>query len=586
MGKQLSLLGSALLMVVWACAEGGSSSASGLSRSSDGAACDTLRRDVALFRQYAQQVSDALGTFNDIRVFERNSASGAWRLVSGWYVPVTIGGRKPDYYVHDMDSDRPMMLPTTVQSDTLGVDDDGQSMPYSSVGRMPGSNPEVQWIWVVRQYKIKDTTAADFPDSPDMAVIGHHPRTGASAYLQYYAPSCPKSGEVVVSPSSRNAAAFWSPMDSLIPSFRCERCHASGPFIHSPWINQVTLGGGDAPDAPPEEPVVPSDPVGAFFYVWSDSGQPFAGWDSALIASKGGGHFRKTGNKCTQCHRIAPTMLGLNQNSTRYAGLGRAGSNGLSVRSDSFQTPNYRALHWMPPIDPQQLDFYAGQKDLSDEDWQDAYGTSAAEVNALEADSGQNWRAAHARGEVADVPRPPKQYQTIVVDRPKLDSIPPDESLWIVDSRMRANTAGDLQQWRFFGKGDGGGGVQAAPVVYRRKQNDGSTIEFEVVFVGDPQTSANGGRWVSIQGRQTFQLRQGDYLGVVFTNTDDASRPAIIPYTDDDWAKLANPDGSTWLRDGSVSYRVATGGAPSLGTRVVFTDAAFRTYSFEFRNKL
>ena len=85
---------------------------------------------------------------------------------------------------------------------------------------------------------------------------------------------------------------------------------------------------------------------------------------------------------------------------------------------------------------------------------------------------------------------------------------------------------------------------------------------------------------------RTFPLRQGDYLGVVFTNTGTATRPASIPYTDDDWAVLHNPDGSLWLRDRSVTYRVTTPGAPTVGARVVVTDAAFRTYSFEFRNRL
>jgi hypothetical protein len=73
---------------------------------------------------------------------------------------------------------------------------------------------------------------------------------------------------------------------------------------------------------------------------------------------------------------------------------------------------------------------------------------------------------------------------------------------------------------------------------------------------------------------------------MVFINTSGSSRAAIIPYTDDDWAVLSNPDGSRWLRDGSVTYSLATDGAPTSGTRLVFTNAAFRTYSVEFRNKL
>lgn len=582
MHRRLSLFLVAVAVVA-ACAEGGSSLGRTTLRDP---ACDTLHRNVAQFNQYAQQIENALGTWNDIRVFDRDASTNSWRLASGWFVPVTVGGDTPDYYVKDMDSDRPMMLPTTVQSDKYGTHTNGQSNPYSAVGRMPGTNPEVQWIWVVRQYQIKELTSDSFPYSPDMAAIGHHPRTGATAYLQYYDPFCPKPGVVMVSPTSKAGAQFWSPMDSLVPSFRCQRCHAAGPFIHTPWVNQVTIGGGDASDSPPVEGVVPSDPLGPFFYVWSDSGQPFAGWDSALIASKGGGHWKKAGNKCTQCHRIAPTMLGLNQNSSRYAGLAHDSTrNALAIRSDSFQTPPYRTLAWMPPVDPQQIDFYAGQQDVHGKDWKDAYEASAAEINAFEpGTTTPAWRQAYERGWVADIPRPPRQYQTIVVDRPLVDSIQPNQSLWIVDSRMRANTDGSLQQWRFFGK-DASGDVRTAPVVYRRKRNNGSAIEYEVVFVGAPQRSSKAGQWVSL-GSRGFALRQGDYLGMVFTNTGRSNSTAIIPYTDDEWAILKNPDGSTWLRDGSVAYRLATPDTTKLGARLKFTDAAFRTYSVEFRNKL
>ena len=582
MGRLLVFFGAVLAVV--ACSENGSSAGSLLS-SNGRVPCDTLPRQVAEFKQYADKIEEALGTFNDIRVFDRDTKTKEWKLVNGWFVPVTIGGKTPDYYVNDMDSDRPMMLPTTVQNAENFAYSTGQSNPYSSIGRQPGSNPEVQWIWVVRQYRIKKLTEDSFPYSPDMAVIGHHPRTGATAYLQYYSPSCPKPGEVVVAPFSPGGAQFWSPMDSLAPSFKCQRCHTAGPFIHSPWVNQVTIGGGSAPDAPPVEPVVPSDPFGPFFYVFSDSGQPFAGWDSALIASKGGGHFRKVGNKCTQCHRIAPTMLGLNQSSTRYAGLVDSARNANSVGLDAFQNPEYRKMHWMPPVDPYQIDFYAGQPAGKEEDWTTTYEESAKEINVFDDSARVGWKAATAAGHVADIPRPPKEFQTIVVDRPRLDSIAPDSSLWVVDSRIRANTDGDLKDWRFFAKESSSGDVRAAPVVYRRRKNDGRTVQFDVIFVGEAQRANRGGGWLSVRG-QTVPIRQGDYLGVVFTNGRGAKRAATIPFTDDDWAVLKHPDGSTWLRDGSVAYRQATPGAPSVGQQITFTDAAFRTYSFEFRNKL
>ena len=149
---------------------------------------------------------------------------------------------------------------------------------------------------------------------------------------------------------------------------------------------------------------------------------------------------------------------------------------------------------------------------------------------------------------------------------------------------MRANTDGDLKDWRFFAK-ESSGEVRAAPVVYRRRKNNGSTVQFDVIFLGEAQRANRGGGWLSVRG-QTVPIRQGDYLGIVFTNGRGAKRSATIPFTDDEWAVLKHPDGSAWLRDGSVAYRQTTPGAPSVGQQITVTDAAFRTYSFEFRNRL
>ncbi len=538
--------------------------------------------DGQMYATYVARVDSALGRFNDIVVFTQDSGTKAWHLATGQYAPVTVDNKTPTHYVKDMASDRPMMLPTRVQNFQGG---DGQSSPYSAIGRMPGSNPEVQWIWVVRQYSIKDTTQPDFPNSGDMAVIGHHPRTGATTFLQFYDPAHPKSGRVVVSPFSADGQSFWSPIKIQADSFQCQRCHAAGPFIHSPWVNQVTVG-NRPPGSAAAEPIVPSDPLGPYFFIDAAEGQLFWKWDAALIASKGGGHLNKPANVCTQCHRVAPSMIGLNQNSTRYAGLTTKGdSNSWSIRSDSSQTLQYRALHWMPVLATPQIDFYAGQKTFGETNWNDAYLASATEMNRLESDS-LKWKAAYAQGIVADVPRPPRQYQTIVVDRPEADQVTATNSLWIVDSRMRANTDGALEQWRFFAKAAASTQGQAAPVVYRRKPGSGLTIQYDVVFVGQAQGPASTGQWNPVQPAQTFQVKQGDTFGVVFTTTGTAAGAAIIPYTKDDWARLKRPDGTTWLRDGSVTYQVMTGGTPKVGTTLSFSGADFRTYSFEFRNKI
>ncbi len=534
----------------------------------------------AQFKRFTDQVEAALGVFHDIPVFERHGET--WQLASPKdvlraFVPVTVDGQTPDVYTKDMKSDRPMMLPTHVEGFDGG---DGQSAPYSVVGRMPGSNPEVQWTFAVRQYWIKTLTDDDFATSPDMAVIGHHPRTGASVYLQYYAPDHPKDSRVVVSPFSPDGRAFYSPLDTIAGEFACQRCHVASPFIHTAWVNQVRVS-----DDPLAEPMVPSDPLGPFFFLDSKQGGLFARWNETLVASAGGGHLSaSTHNACTQCHRVAPDLIGLNQNATRYAGLDPGQRNTWSLHADENQTAEYAALHWMPPLAAPYVDFYAGQAAFAP-DWDQAYAESASQVNALML-SDQAWKHAIERGLVEDVPRPPKRYQRIVVDRPNQDRLEPGQSVWVVDSRMRANTDGDLHQWRFFAKDNGGEAVQAAPVVYRRAPGDGSTIEYEVVFVGDPRDGSGGGSWLPIRAdASTFRLRQGDYLGVVLTNTGGESASAPIPYTEDDWAKLSR-NGITWLRDGSVTYRLTNAAAPKAGQRLAFEDMDFLTYSVEFKNRL
>ncbi len=542
------------------------------------------------FERYAVRVDSALGTFDDITVFERPTPDGPWQLMNGQYVPVTVHGRTPEHYVKDMVSDRPMMLPTRVQGFQGG---DGQSSPYSALGRMPGSNPEVQWIWVVRQYSIKEPTDDDFPDSGDIAVIGHHPRTGATAFYQFYMPSEPRPAQVIIAPFSSGGADFWSPIDTIAQNFQCQRCHDSGPFIHTPWIDQLRVRDVAEGD-PPVEPMVPSDPLGPYFFVEGpdENGQNlFAFWDSVLVARLGGGHLDMPANGCTGCHRISPDLIGLVENSTRYVGLDTVDWNPFAVTSDGFQTVSYRHLPWMPPVTMPATDFYAGQDVLAiDSVWYRNFGADAAEVNRL-TNTPAGWRAAHERGLIADVPAPDSAYRTILVDRPEQDMIEPGQALWIVDTRMRANTDGDLDQWRYFARGPSAG-VRVAPVVYRRRPGDGSQAEFDVLFVGDAGGYDQGERWLPVDGGDTFALQQGDYLGLVFTNAGTEAASGVVPYTVDEWARLRWPDGTIRYLDGyghwqgSVTMQVRSSAAATVGQRLVFERPDYRTYSFEFRNRL
>lgn len=590
------LLACGALAAAAACQPGGATTVASSSTIPGDDLASTLRErgrvpaDTGAFERHAKLVEAALGTFDDITVWDRPDPSGPWELVNGKYVPVTVHGAEPTMYVKDMTSDRPMMLPTRVQGFQGG---DGQSSPYSAIGRMPGSNPEVQWVWVVRQYSMKKPTDDDFDHSGDIAIIGHHPRTGASAFYQFYDPANPKSARVIVSPFSEGAPDFWSPIEMIADSFQCQRCHDAGPFIHTPWIDQVRVR-DVAPGEPPAEPMVPSDPLGPYFFVGGpEAGDDmFAFWDSALVAEWGGGHLDLPANRCTGCHRISPDSLGLNENSTRYAGLEHADNRNLfSVISDGFQTVEYRKLPWMPPVSMPSTDFYAGQDIVAmDSVWFRNFGVDAAEVNRITG-TVPAWREAFRRGDVVDVPAPDSAYRTILVDRPEQDPIAAGRTVWVVDTRMTANTDGDLHQWRFHGKGPSTD-VRVAPVVYRRRAGDGGRVEFEVVFVGDARDYRSGSDWLPVAGGETFALRQGDYLGIVFTNAGAETAPGIVPYTVDEWARLTWPDGSTRYLNGYghwhgyVTMTLVSSDAPAAGQRLAFRDADYRTYSFEFRNRL
>lgn len=527
------------------------------------------------FKRFTGKVEAALGTFNDITVYKRASDADPWRLVSGQYIPVTVDDHAPGKFIKEMRSDQPMMLPTRVQ----GVDNsDGQSSPYSVVGRMPATNPEVEWVFVVRQYLIKERHAANFVDSGDIAVIGHHPRTGASAFFQYYNPEEQQSAEIVVSPLSEDGWKFWSDIVKLAENFRCERCHAADAFIHTPWADQARV----RPDDPAADTTVPSSPLGPYFFVDSGPGGLFNCWNYALT------HLKKADNTCTECHRVTPyDLAGLGQHATRYAGLSYAERSPFAIGIDAYQTDSYYNHTWMPPKDPHNKNFYAGQS-IPNLIWEHDNGKSAAELNKLTLKGDaviNNPKLPPVTGpNLVDVPRPPPEYETILVDRPNQDSIAASKTLWIVDTRMRANTDGDLHQWQFVAKGQPNDKLQAAPVVYRREANDGSSLKFTPVFIGDPQGQDSAGKLVFVKGGETFRLTQGDYFGLMLTNTGPQSGSAIIPYTQDGWAKLEGADGTTRHEDGYVVYQATLDQVPA--GDIEFGGADYRTYSFELRNKL
>ena len=572
-----------------------------------------------LHQEFMGEVDKALGRFDDIPVFEWNGQK--WDLLNGKYIPVTVDGVTPDCfdidgkpaqtgklcYKDNLKSDRPMLLPIRVEEFQGG---DGQSNPFTVVGRMPGTNPEVQWIFLVRKYYVKEPTDKDFDISGDMAIIGHHPRTGASVFFQFYDPANPKSGKTVVSPFSGEAGMrFWSPLVTQAKVFKCERCHAADPFLHSPWINQVRVGG------PMSEPMVPSDPLGPYFFIDVKAKNLFSTWDYSLH------HLDNRANQCTECHRVTPyDLAGLYQNSTVFNGLDPAQYNQFAKEAHfKYQTEAFSKRHWMPPVYPNA--FYTDQDEVADV-WQDNYGTDASDVNRLskignkiivESGNIQTKQPAceknptpECKQEIAKyeallkeaeaeltkvslkpVPAPPEEYRSIMVARPNVDTVAPGKAIAIIDSRMRANTDGNLTEWRFVAQAAAEEGMLVMPAVFRDVTGSGGlTDDFEIVHLGDVAQASDAEGWLPISQYGQFDLKQGDFLGVFLINESGAPGKGVIPFTTDDWAKITAPDGTTRLPKGYVTYRLELDQIPGPGGVLKFEDADYLTYSFEMKNTL
>ena len=521
--------------------------------------------DWELHKAYMEKVREALGEFRDIPIWDRASADDPWELQSGAYVPVTVDDQTPGHFFKDMRSDRPMLLPTRVEGFSGG---DGQSNPYNVVGRMPGDNPEVQWVFMVRKYRDKRPTDDNFIDSGDVAIIGHHPRTGASTYFQFYDPANPKSAKVVVSPfSGKKGMEFWSPLTTNAEVFQCQRCHNADAFLHSPWVDQVRAPKALMPGGA-HEPMVPSNPLGPFFFVDSEEGGLFNFWNDSLR------HLDDNQNKCTQCHRVTPfDMIGLYPNSTQYAGLERPQYNEFTVESHAYQTDQYTDLPWMPPVILE--DFYAGQE-LMNEVWIENYLESAAQVNKLTPEDSRKLRR---------VPRPPKEYQKVMVDRPNRDSIAPGMTMWIADMRMRANTDGALAEWRFVGNDSAPAEMLASPAVLRRVPSGGLSTDFKIIFIGEARDKSSSVEWQPIGDGAPHNLQEGDFLALMLRNGGTTEAEGLVPYTVDDWAKVYNAQGALREPGTIVTRLLMTDKEFAVGNVLSFKDADYRTYSLEMRNQ-
>lgn len=545
----------------------------------------------AAWRSYTENVRDALGIFPNIPVYEKTPER--WARVAGRYLPITVDGKVPDTYTPHMLSDRPMILPANFDPDWDGYQ--GQSMPYGVVGRMAGSNPEVQWVFLSRHYRIKDPVAnrdpvgdrESFAELRDIAVIGHHPRTGATAFFQYYNPKKPKMAATIVSPFRDGGQAFWNDVPWMA-GIDCAMCHSADPFIHTPWINQAKTD--LQPGAPFPEPMVPSNPFGPYYFIPAElNGENLlADWDQHLV------QLDSPTNTCTSCHRVArqdSDLIKLYTRSTLNAGQADYWPDPEEFERNpaagaGYQTDDYRTLPWMPPASPVPGDFYSAQpRDL--DVYREYHGADAAEVIAFAVDQKRKTPPPTCDSAVcAAIPAPPPEHRRILVPRDQRDAIAAQRPLVVVDTRMRANTQAALEAWRFHAGALDDPNARAAPVILRRIWTGDGRLNFRVIFVGKARGTESAQTWMPVADQGDWAIAQGDYLALLLINKDQSERAGIVPYSMDSWA-VPSRMAADIAAEQIATYRLALDKVPTVGDLVsVRDDGTYSTYSFEFRSRM
>ncbi|MBZ9959317.1 hypothetical protein [Mesorhizobium sp. BR1-1-14] len=265
----------------------------------------------------------------------------AFSCLDGEIIPITLNGNPIINHVPLQKCDRPPLL-------GLGMSaTEGQCVPFSRIGTLPGKNaqgqedPNIQWAFICRRYKIR--VDPNFPNFEDVAIIGHNKATGATCFFQTLRYGGAEDGiktTRVPPPAERpdatpggeiKAADFWySPQETA--NIRCNRCHDSDAFIHTPHVDQVkrVVGGHDIPIVPPG-PNLKANPPEASRYNFV--GEPFQAWPAPV-------RIQPLGNACTSCHNIG-SLTTCDRFTSAATGSPTTGI------SDLFQT--WPHSHWMPP---------------------------------------------------------------------------------------------------------------------------------------------------------------------------------------------------------------------------------------------
>lgn len=251
----------------------------------------------------------------------------AFSCLSGEIIPVTVNGVVPPSGTAVDECDHPSFLAPAYCN------------LYSRVGRLPSldkdgnPDPDVQNAFICRRYN--NVTDPNNPDFYDVAIIQHRKSTGNTCFFQHLgsytnATRVPPPAEV---PSQTpvghpTADSFWLE-PARTAGIGCNNCHDMGPFIRSPYINQVKLSGTNEPVIFPLPDLAMGQQQNYRFL-----GDAFRFWGVPESIAP-------SGNRCAFCH-----VFGTKSSSSNYTqySTGRARPTHIT---DRFAA--YPDSHWMPP---------------------------------------------------------------------------------------------------------------------------------------------------------------------------------------------------------------------------------------------
>jgi len=205
--------------------------------------------------------------------------------------------------------DRPSFLLSAISSS-------GSCAPFSRVGRIkPQDGFNTEWVFVCRRYFDRPVGSTRYDD---VNLIGYDRSTGATCFFNSKVNEEPPTSEAtdkavdvatIPEVSAPDSLKFYQTLKLNASEARCVSCHASHPWLRTPYLQQVKWG---------DEPVVPAMSAKDPYYLVASNYMEAVHtqkWTPKVLTSP-------EAKVCSGCHRIggdvyasyiAPAAVGISE---------------------------------------------------------------------------------------------------------------------------------------------------------------------------------------------------------------------------------------------------------------------------------